>query len=121
MFSGSFGIFRTEPLRMTRSPRTMGVEWPKSDCTFQRMFSFVLPSQVNGRSVSSVWPERLGPRHCGQSAAVVGATEQVRITRPHKARIAERAARWVFMFAEPRRAVAAKRYPVYVSRTAANV
>src|SRR5215207_7724735 len=64
-------------LRKRRSPHTMGVEPLRSGiASFQATFSAAV--HLSGRSRSSLTPFRFGPRHCGQFAEAVAASNTTR-------------------------------------------
>jgi hypothetical protein len=66
-------------VRNTLSPHTTGVEFPRSgSSTFHFTFSVVL--HFVGRSVSSVTPSLVGPRHEGQLPASVDGGVQIPIS-----------------------------------------
>src|SRR5215207_5224576 len=64
-------------LRKTRSPHTIGVEPLRSGiASFQATFSAAL--HLSGRPRSALTPFRSGPRHCGQFAEAVAASNTTR-------------------------------------------
>src|SRR5579859_4987645 len=62
-----------------RSPTMTGDEWPGGSSTFQ--ITFVSGPMASGSLAPSATPVALGPRNCGQSAAMVG-TAKNKTNRP---------------------------------------
>src|SRR5262245_6977210 len=61
-------VLGSQLVRKTRSPCTIGEEWPTPGTgAFQATLSAAL--HLRGKFFSDEWPSRRGPRHMGQSSA----------------------------------------------------
>src|SRR5260221_12678003 len=80
--SAFLSLVSTHVVRNTRSPWTIGDEWPTPGISvFQAIFS-VADQWIGNAVFSSETPSRRAPRHMGQSSAKSGVTSRKVVTKP---------------------------------------